>query len=83
MEETMDSEYFWVVLCKNRWRHIGHPILLGEADSFSGPPHLDGDFKVKCDVCGKECKYSPRDILRFEAIEPESFSAHAMFKEAA
>lgn len=79
----MESEYFWTVLCKNHLRHIGHPILLGETDSFSAPPLLDKEFKVKCDVCGKESRYSSRDLLRFEALEPESFSAHPMFEEAA
>ena len=79
----MESNYFWIVLCKNRWRHLGHPILLAETDSFSDPPQLPADFKVRCDVCGKECSYSSRDVLRFEAEEPESFSAHPLFAEAA
>lgn len=79
----MESEYFWVVLCKNHRSHIGHPILLGETDPFSDPPQLNGDFKVKCDVCGKECSYRSADLLRFEAEAPESFPAHPLFADAA
>ena len=79
----MDAEYFWIVLCKNHWNHIGHPILLGETDPFSDPLRLNADFKLKCDVCGKECSYSSRDVLRFEAEAPEAFSAHPLFEEAA
>ena len=79
----MESEYFWVVLCKNHRRHIGHPILLAETDSFADPPQLDAKFTVKCDVCGKECAYSPGDLLRFEAEASEPFSAHPLFANAA
>ena len=75
----MESDYFWVVICKNHLKHIGHPILLGETDQFSDPPRLQGEFKVQCDVCGKESKYSPRDLRRFEAEAPESFIAHPLF----
>lgn len=78
----MESDYFWVVICKNNRRHIGHPILLGEADSVSDPPILHGEFNVRCDVCGKEETYdSSRDLLRFEANAPESFSAHPLFAD--
>jgi hypothetical protein len=77
--DTMESDYFWVVICKNQLQHIGHPILLGETDQFSDLPSLQGDFKVQCDVCGKESKYSPRDLLRFEGEAPESFVAHPLF----
>ncbi len=79
----MEAEYFWIVLCKNHRQHIGHPILLGETDSFADPPQLGGEFKVRCDVCGKVCAYSSRDLLRFEAEAPESFSAHPLFAEVA
>jgi hypothetical protein len=79
----MDSEYFWVVICKNHRSHIGHPILLGETDAFSDPPMLYGDFEAQCDVCGKEFTYSTGELLRFEAEVPDSFSAHPLFEEAA
>jgi hypothetical protein len=75
----MESDYFWVVICKNQLQHIGHPILLGETDQFSDLPSLQGDFKVQCDVCGKECNYSSRDLLRFEAEAPKFFVAHPLF----
>ena len=78
-EETV--EYFWIVICKNHRRHIGHPILLGETDSISDPPRLQGDFKVRCDVCDKESSYRSRDLLRFEAEAPESFLAHPLFAD--
>ena len=79
----MESEYFWIVLCKNHRRHIGHPVLLGETDAVADPPQLPARFRVRCDVCGKEGSYSPGDLLRFEAGTPESFSAHPLFVDAA
>ena len=80
--ETLESDYFWVVVCKNQLQHIGHQILLGEMDQFSDPPRLEGEFKVQCDVCGKKSKYSPRDLLRFEAEAPESFVSHPLFADS-
>jgi hypothetical protein len=87
-EATMwDEEYFWVVLCKNHPFHrkqslaAAHPILLGETDSVSPPPHLEMNFLVTCDDCGKEYKYNPRELLRHQTEPPASFSAHPLFAE--
>ena len=76
------QQYYWVVLCKNHHYHLkqsqaaGHQILLGETDGVSPPPHLELDFKVRCDDCGKDYSYSPRELLRYETKPPASFLAH-------
>ncbi len=80
------SDYFWVVLCKNRrFHHKGnisysHQIALGETDAFSPLPMLTQQFTVRCDDCGAEHSYRPNEILRNEIAIPESFVAHPLFK---
>ncbi len=82
-----ETGYFWIVLCKNRLHHflrsiwVKHPILLGEADSVSPPP-LIGDFLVKCDECGKEFRYHPRELMRFETEPRRPFVPHPLFRTA-
>lgn len=82
-----EREYYWVVLCKSRLYHLlqnkmtSHPILLGEADSVSPPPPLNGGFRVRCDDCGRERVYHSGDVLRFETEPPASFAAHPLFRE--
>jgi hypothetical protein len=82
-----ESGYFWVVLCKNRIYHyfqhrsVRHPILLGETDSVSPPPLLPASFRARCDECGREYKYRPGQLLRFETDPPAEFVAHALFFE--
>ena len=54
------TDYFWVVVCKNRRFHhkgnIGceHKILLGETDAYSALPMLPEAIKVRCDNCSEE-----------------------------
>jgi hypothetical protein len=87
MWDEVYAEHYWVVLCKNHHYHLkqsqaaGHPILLGETDSVSPPPHLETDFKVRCDDCGKEYSYSPCELLRHETEPPASFLAHPLFAD--
>jgi len=87
MMPEFDSEYFWVVLCKNhlyhnlRNRSAGHAILLGETDAFSPPPPLKAPFGVRCDDCGREYFYHPKEVLRFETEPPSSFAAHPQFAD--
>jgi len=81
-----DSNYCWVVLCKNSWFHLrqslfsSHRIPLGETDAVMSPPALDGPFPVRCDECGKEYLYKPSDLRRFEQELPESFVPHPLFR---
>jgi hypothetical protein len=58
------------------------PILLGQTDPVSPPPHLEIDFRVTCDDCGKEYKYSPRQILRYETKPAASFIPHPLFTDS-
>lgn len=80
-----DSQYVWVVICRNTWFHrrrnlwFGHKIPLGETDAFAPLP-VRGRFTVRCDECGKECQYKPEDVLRAEQELPESFTPHALFR---
>lgn len=79
------TDYFWVVICKNRrFHHKGntsyeHHIALGEADSFSEPPMLTEQISVRCDACGEEYRYKPKEVLRAEMAVPERFSPHPLF----
>jgi hypothetical protein len=79
-----DSQYCWVVFCKNRWFHLrrnlfyGHRITLAETDAVSPPPPLQGRFTVRCDACGKQYHYKPSDVLRYEQNVPESFARHPL-----
>jgi hypothetical protein len=80
-----DSNYCWVVLCKNHWFHFrqtlfnSHRIPLGETDAVMPVPVLGGRFPVRCDECGKEYLYEPSDVRRYEQELPESFSPHPLF----
>jgi len=81
-----DSDYFWVVLCKNhRFHHKGntsyaHRIALGETDAYSSPPMLTQQVTVRCDHCGAEYAYKPTEILRNEMEIPADFVPHPMFR---
>ncbi len=79
------TEYFWVVLCKNHRFHkrqnlyFGHSIPLGETDAVMSPPPLHQNLTVRCDDCGQEYTYGPREILRAELEPPQGFQPHPMF----
>jgi len=81
-----DSNYCWVVLCKNHWFHFrrtlfnSHRIPLGETDAVMSPPVLRGRFPVRCDECGKEYLYKPSDVTRYEQDLPEGFTPHPLFQ---
>lgn len=83
-----DTNYCWVVVCKNFWVHrrqnlfVGHKIPLGEADRFSRVPRLPlGDrFAVRCDDCGKEYLYKPSEVRRSEQELPNGFTPHPLFR---
>jgi len=80
------SEYFWVVLCKNRGFHhketlsYVHQIPLGETDAFSCLPMLPQSFEVRCDRCSAEYSYKAQDVLRNEIQLPEDFVPHPLFR---
>lgn len=82
----VSSDYFWVVLCKNRRFHhkenvsYAHQIALGETDAFSPMPLLTQEFEVRCDGCGSRHFYSSKDVLRNEIAVPESFVPHPLFR---
>jgi hypothetical protein len=81
-----DSNYCWVVLCKNHWFHMrqnifsSHRIPLGETDGVLSLPALDTRFTVRCDECGKDYIYRPSDVRRYNQELPESFIAHPLFR---
>lgn len=81
-----ESNYCWVVLCKNHWFHLrrnlftSHRIPLGETDGVMSLPPLDGRFPVRCDECGKEYFYKPSEVRRYEQELPESFTPHPLFR---
>jgi hypothetical protein len=85
-EMWVDSHYCWVVLCKNQWFHLRqnlffrHRIPLAETDPLAPPPSLRGRFNVRCDLCGKEYRYKPSEVLRFEQELPDSFTPHPLFR---
>jgi hypothetical protein len=82
---SYDSPCVWVVLCKNHKFHhrhnvfFGHKIPLGETDAISPPPALDGRFEVRCDECGQEYSYKPKELVRVELDLPDSFTPHPLF----
>lgn len=82
-----DSNYCWVVICKNHWFHRrrnlfhGHRIPLGETDAVAPRPAIQGRFNVRCDECHEEYPYSPSDLLRYEQEVPELFEAHPLFRD--
>ncbi|HLV88458.1 MAG TPA: hypothetical protein VKV39_15845 [Candidatus Sulfotelmatobacter sp.] len=81
-----DTDYYWVVSCKNRRFHhknntsYEHLILLGETDSFASPPMLPELLKVRCDSCGEEHSYKRKEVLRAEVGVPDQFAPHPAFK---
>ena len=81
------TEYFWVVLCKNRGVHnkynlySRHAIPLAETNEVSPPPKV-GDFLVRCDDCDQEYTYSAKDVLRAELDPPESLTPHPLFRDS-
>ena len=83
-----DSEYFWVVLCKNHRYHkqqnlfFGHKIPLAETNAFLSPPLINGALQVRCDDCGEEYAYQSKDLVRFELEYPVSFTPHPLFEQA-
>ena len=80
------TDYYWVVVCKNhRVHHKGnigyeHKILLGESDAYATLPMLPEKFKVRCNSCGEEYSYKPKDVMRDEVQVPEVFIPHPLFK---
>jgi hypothetical protein len=82
-----DTNYCWIVLCKNYWFHLRrnlfyrHRIPLGETDGVKSPPALSGPFVVRCDECGEEYLYTASDVLRHEEELPATFQAHPLFRE--
>jgi hypothetical protein len=80
-----NTNYCWVVVCKN-WVHrrqnlfVGHKILLGEADRFTPPPIINGQFKVRCHDCRKEYFYKPSELRRSEQELPDGFTPHPLFR---
>lgn len=81
-----DSSCCWVVPCKNYFFRVRqnifyrHRIPLAETDAFAALPLLNGRFRVRCDVCGKEYLYKRSDVLRVERELPESFVPHPLFR---
>src|SRR2546429_3471777 len=77
----VDSNYCWVVVCKNHWFHgrgnffSVHRIPLGETDAVLPRPDIDKPFLVRCDECGKEYTYTPSDVLKYEMEAPAPFVA--------
>jgi len=86
-EMWADSQYVWVVLCKNHWAHLRinlfyrHRIPLAETDPVDPRPVLNGPFRVRCDSCGKEYFYKPSEVLRFEQELPDNFTPHPLFRD--
>jgi hypothetical protein len=78
-----DDRYVWVVICKNRWFHkvwwVGHKIPLAQTDAVMPLP-IKGPLMVRCDECGLEFTYHPRDVVRAEQELPPSFKPHPRFQ---
>jgi serine/threonine protein kinase len=87
-EMWVDSDYCWVVVCKNDLFHRHpnifnvHRIPLGETDAVSPRPSIGKPFAVRCDECHKEYMYQPPEVLRYEMEVPASFVAHPLFCES-
>jgi hypothetical protein len=81
-----DDQYFWAVLCKNHRFHkqqnlfFSHKIPLAETDPYLPPPAFDGLLKVRCDDCGQEYSYEPKDLVRIQLEDPEPFTPHPLFE---
>ena len=82
-----DTNYCWVVLCKNHWFHMRqniffrHRIPLGQTDAVTPLPPLGKHFMVRSDECRKTYTYKPSDVRRVELELPESFKPHPLFQE--
>jgi hypothetical protein len=82
-----NSEYCWVVFCKNWLFHLKqnliyrHRIILSETDAVSPRPPISESFTVCCDVCHRDYLYSSSDVLRYEQKVPDSFRPHPLFSE--
>ena len=80
-----DSNYCWVVLCKNHWFHMRqnfffrHRIPLALTNAVEPLPSLGKRFMVRCDDCGKMYTYKPKDLRRIEQELPKSFKPHPLF----
>lgn len=87
-EMWVDSNYCWVVVCKNHWFHRRpnifnvHRIPLGETDAVLPRPKIYKPFPVRCDECGKEYTYTPSDVLKYEMEAPASFVPHPLFRDS-
>jgi Protein kinase domain len=87
-EMWVDSDYCWVVVCKNHGFHgrgnffSAHRIPLGETDAVLPRPAIDKAFRVRCDECGKEYTYQPSDVLKYEMEVPASFVVHPLFRNS-
>jgi len=87
-EMWVDSNYCWVVVCKNNWFHRRpnifnvHRIPLGQTDAVLPRPEIDKPFAVRCDECGKEYVYQPSGVLRYEMEVPGSFVPHPLFRDS-
>jgi len=85
-EMWADSEYCWVVVCKNdsfhRHPNINnvHRIPLGQTDAVETRPEIEMPFSVTCDECRKKYVYQPSEVLRWEMAAPPSFVPHTLFK---
>jgi hypothetical protein len=81
------TDYFWVVLCKNRGVHnknnhfFRRAIPLAETDEVSPPPQITA-LTVRCDDCGEEYTYEAEDVFRAELEHPESFTPHPLFQDS-
>lgn len=80
------TDYFWVVVCKNRRFHhkgnIGyeHHIVLGGTDAFDSLPMLPDRIQVRCDLCGEEYSYKQDEVLRDVVQVPETLVPHPLFR---
>jgi len=81
----MANQYYWAVLCKNRWFHrrqnlfVDHKILLGETDPYQPLPEFSAGLSIRCDDCGREYPYAVSDVVRVQLEPPDSFSPHPFF----
>jgi serine/threonine protein kinase len=86
-ELWVDSNYCWVVVCKNNWFHRRpnifnvHRVPLGETDAVLPRPPIDKGLAIRCDECGKEYTYKPSEVLRYEMEVPAFFVPHPLFRD--
>jgi len=81
-----EGQYYWAVLCKNHSFHkqqnlfFAHKIPLAETDAFLPPPPLNSRLNVRCDDCGREYSYEPKELVRIQLEYPEPFTPHPLFE---